>query len=381
MSDTVKVAISTDFFTSFARLPKAQQGKVSKFIVQFKNDPRSRAINYEHIAVARDPAMRSVRIDQSYRGIVLAPKEGNVYLLLWVDHHDEAYEWAARHRCNINPETGAVQIFEVSRGEGVGEEGSQEGRPAGVFEGLKDRELVRLGVPEVMIAEVRAVSGEQELDAIESRLPVEAYEGLFLYLAGAAYEDILREREGTPEKVDTEDFASALERVESQSRFVVVENETELVKMLAAPLEKWRVFLHPSQRKLVEGKKHGAFRVLGGAGTGKTVVAMHRAKWLAEHALGEHGRVLFTTFTRNLATDIESNLKTICPPEIMERIEVVSIDRWVWNFLRRHDYEYQVLYGFEDTDSFWEKALDLKPLSPDLPDSFYREEWTRVIQP
>ena len=114
MPENVKVAISSDFFSAFSRLPQAQQGKVSKFVTNFQKNPVSTGINYENIANAKDPNMRSVRIDQAYRGIVLKPEEGNVYILLWVDHHDEAYDWATRHKCNINPQTGALQIFEAS---------------------------------------------------------------------------------------------------------------------------------------------------------------------------------------------------------------------------------------------------------------------------
>ncbi len=381
MPENVKVAISTDFFSAFSKLPQAQQGKVSKFIINFQKNPVSSAINYEKIAIAKDPNMRSVRIDQAYRGIVLKPEKGNVYLLLWVDHHDEAYDWAARHKCTINPETGAVQVFEaVDAGAANDTIVEPVSGVSGQFDELKDKELVRLGVPEELMPVVRGVRNELELDAIENRLPLEAYEGLFMYMAGSRYDEIINEREQKVETVDTEDFSTALDKVESMSRFVVVDNELELAKMLNEPLEKWRVFLHPSQRKLVKGKKNGPCRVLGGAGTGKTVVAMHRAKWLTENALQDNQRILFTTFTKNLATDIENNLKSICSPETMKRIEVINLDRWVRGFLRKRNYEYKILYG-SDSDRYWDNAMDLKPLEVDVPDSFYKEEWLRVMQP
>ena len=250
----------------------------------------------------------------------------------------------------------------------------------GLFDELKSKELVRLGVPEEQIPLVRNVHNEMELDAIENRLPVEAYEALFMYMAGSRYDEIINEREQKEEPVDTKDYSAALERAESKSRFVVVDNELELSKMLNAPLEKWRVFLHPSQRKLVEGQKKGPFRVLGGAGTGKTVVAMHRAKWLAENALEDNRKILFTTFTKNLATDIEANLKSICTPAVMSRIEVINLDRWVSGFLRKRNYDHRILYG-SGGEQLWERAMDLKPLDVNVPDLFYREEWVRVIQP
>ena len=90
----MKVAISSDFLISFSAIPKKQQTKVRDFIEKFKRDPAASGINYEKINGARDNNLRSVRIDVSYRAIILKPETGNVYLLLRVDNHDEAYQWA-----------------------------------------------------------------------------------------------------------------------------------------------------------------------------------------------------------------------------------------------------------------------------------------------
>jgi superfamily I DNA/RNA helicase len=149
--------------------------------------------------------------------------------------------------------------------------------------------------------------------------------------------------------------------------------------MLAAPLEKWRVFLHPTQRKLVERNWNGAVRVLGGAGTGKTVVAMHRAKWLVQNRFTEPtDRILFTTFTRNLAVDIEANLKSICSPELMRRIRVVNLDAWVTEFLRQEGVETRIVYS-DETQDLWRQAYTIAPVELGLPLSFYREEWQTVV--
>ena len=251
--------------------------------------------------------------------------------------------------------------------------------PPPAFRALKDRELTRLGVPPAMLAEVRTIRGEEALDAMQARLPVEACEALFLYLAGETYEQLVLEREAPAEPVDTGDFAKALERDESRARFVVVEDEMELEAMLNAPLERWRVFLHPSQRRLVERRWNGPVRVLGGAGTGKTVVAMHRARRLARDP--QPGRILFTTFTRNLAADIENNLRAICTPEEMARIEVTNLDRWVVGFLRRRRYRFRIVYDRgRDAGEAWQRALDLKPPGLDFPDAFYGDEWEQVVQ-
>ena len=381
MAGRPKMAMSSDFLDAFAKLPRPQQRGVRTLISRFNADPTASGLNYERIHAARDPAMRSLRIDQGYRAIVLKPEHGDVHMLLWADKHDDAYTWAERHECRINAETGALQVYEP-RAEPDAEAAAPVEAPADAvpplaFRNLRDRELARLGVPAAMLAEVRTVRDDADLDGMQPRLPLEAYEALFLYLAGESYEDLVREREAPQEPVDTRDFASALSRDDSRGRFVVVEDELELEAMLNAPLERWRVFLHPSQRRLVERPWNGPARVLGAAGTGKTVVAMHRARWLARNLPGR-GRILFTTFTKNLAADIKHNLGAICKPEELARIEVTNLDHWVVGFLRGRRYEFRIRY--ERVQEAWQRALDLKPTDLDVTDAFYDDEWEQVIQ-
>ncbi len=389
MQQHPRVAISGGFFSAFAKLPRSQQNKVNKFIVNFQKNPMSPGINYETIQDASHSDMRSVRIDQAYRGIVLKPAKGNVYLLLWVDHHDAAYDWARRHHCSINEATGAIQIYEVDQVAGPECDASTPNETemeAGcdAIRHLRDRELLRLGIPETLIPLARSISGEQDLEMIETRFPEDAAEALVMLLAGFSYEEIINDREAAAEQqqISTDDFAAALDRAVTKRSFYVADDELELQAMLNAPLEKWRVFLHPSQRKIAYGNKNGAMRILGGAGTGKTVVAMHRAKWLAEHAATGKHRVLFTTFTRNLASDIKMNLASICSNQTLENIEVINLDRWVNRYLHQQKYEYRVVYDRDDTrEGLWLRAMDLIPSDLSFPDAFYREEWERVIQP
>lgn len=381
MTPQARLAMSSDFLEAFSVLPRPQQRKIRTLITQFAADPTSPGLNYESIQATDN--LRSLRIDRSYRAIVLKPERGRVHLLLWADKHDEAYQWARRHHCRVHPETGALQIYEP---QATSESSHSEADrppdlpPSGPFAELKDRQLRRLGVPEAMIAEVRRLEGEAALDALQKRLPLEAYEALFLFLAGDSYEDLIRERETPDREVDTDDIDKALERMESRGRFVVVENEIELEEVLNAPLEKWRVFLHPSQRRLVERQWNGAVRVLGGAGTGKTVVAMHRARWLARN-LPEGQRVLFVTYTRNLAADIENNLRSICSPREMNRIDVANLDRWVHAFLQRRNYDFQIVYdrGRGRWNELWRQALALKDSDLDVPDAFYEDELDQVV--
>lgn len=376
----VRVAISADFLKAYSKVSKDRQTRVRNFIEKFKANPTASGLNYEKIADASDPNIRSVRVDQQYRAIVLKPAQGNVYMLLWVDNHDDAYAWATKRQFSIHPDTGALQVVDVSE---VASPVASLSAPeaAGLFDSVRDRELRRLGIPESSIPAVRALHSEEDLEENADGLPQEAYEALIMLAAGYSVEDAERELERTTKtRVDTQDFAAALDNADSQRRFVIVDDDYELQQMLAAPLEQWRVFLHPTQRKIVEMNANGPARVLGGAGTGKTVVAMHRAKWLAEHLAGAtKGRILFTTFTKNLATDIKESLQSICDTATLGRIEVINIDAWVSQFLRQSGYEYRIVFG-DELSQIWQSALNQAPSELAFDDQFYRDEWEKVVQ-
>jgi len=377
----IKVAIASDFLLSFSKIPRKQQAKVMDFVTKFRSNPNLPGTNYEKIVNAKDQNMRSVRIDKSYRGIVLKPEKGNVYVLLWVDLHDKAYKWAENKVYTIHPETGSLQVIEIE--EAVKETPIIHDIEKALFEDIRDKHLLKLGLPEVQIPLIRSLKTVDELDQISGQIPQEAYESLFFLAEGFSLEEVFQEMEADKKirDIDTDDFSSALENPDSRRRFYVVEDDLELAAILNEPLEKWRIFLHPSQQKLVERDWNGPVRVLGGAGTGKTVAAMHRAKWLAQNRFTTNkDRILFTTFTRNLAADIQENLSKICTTDMMRKIEVVNLDRWVFEFLKKNGYDYTIDYG-NRTRALWNKALDLVPADLDFDLSFYREEWERVIQP
>jgi hypothetical protein len=383
-----KVALAQDFLANLSKLPSSIQSKVLKWALKFQSDPTSNGINYETIKGAHDKNLRSVRIDQDWRGIVFKPDKGDVYVLIYVDKHDDAYRWAETRRVAINPVTGAMQLFAVERMEEAPAPQNQESDanlPATatpLYATLSDAELLSIGTPEELIPQVRNIRSEHELDSMQEGLPVEAYEGLFLIAAGDTVSEVLTARETrVDKKVDTEDFATALHTAESQARFVVVDDPDTMTAIMNAPLAQWRVFLHPTQRKLADSDRNGPMRVLGGAGTGKTVLAMHRAKWLAEHRLEAGQKVFFTTFTKNLAQDIEENLKTLCSQTTMQKIEVKNLDAWVHGFLRKHQYEYTIIFHRRSGPAAdaWNLALAAADTTLGLPPGFYEEEFENVI--
>ena len=374
MMDKPMVAISTDFLTSFASLPKQKQGKATEFFNKFRTNPNSPGINYEKIDEGIDKNICSVRIDDTYRAIVVRCPDTNVYMLLWVDHHDEAYAWAKRKKCSINKITGSVQVFDVQE---VAVEKQVEKET--IFAAFTDDQLIRMGLPEEQIPMVKGIETMDEFYAMKKSIPEDAYEGLEWLANGFEYDEVIETLyEDGAEQVKDDDFAAALQSDSSKKSFVIVDGEEELKRIMMEPLEKWRIFLHPTQREIVNRDYSGPARVLGGAGTGKTVVAMHRAKRLAAD-LPAGKRVLFTTYTRNLAEDIRENLRKIAPIDQMKKIEVINLDAWVASFLRGQGYEYSISYG-DELDKIWNDAIAQAGGALDYTKNFYIDEWIKVVQ-
>jgi UvrD-like helicase C-terminal domain/AAA domain len=383
LANPIRVAMSDDFFDAFSRLPKNAQGKISELLNRFKQAPNRAGLNYESIHNSLDKRMKSLRVDDAHRAIILKPETGNTYIFLWVDKHDDAYQWATRKKCIVNEVSGALQIIDVEAVAATIERMPKYAtQPVGKFDAVIDRDLMRLGVPGILLPAIRQVVTDEDVDQILPHLPKEASDALIMLAAGYPLGEVFAQLEKTKEQpaIDPEDIEAALNNVDSRSRFIVITDDAQLEEMLAAPLAKWRVFLHPSQRNLVEKDASGSVRVLGGAGTGKTVVAMHRAKWLAEHRFNRpQDRILFTTFTKNLAVDIEANLRSICSKEVMQRIRVINIHAWVEEFLKSEGVDATIVYDENATKDIWDTAYIIAPTEPQLPLSFYQEEWRDVV--
>ncbi|MBW7882330.1 MAG: ATP-dependent helicase [Caldilineaceae bacterium] len=385
---TPQLFVSDDFLTAYARIPRNQQKKVREFLAKFRVDPTAASINYEPIHNVRDQRIRTVRIDQTYRAVILHPDTGDHYVLVWVDHHDRAMEWAANKIFPVNPVTGALQMLDMAQMAEVDARAPQQAAPADkaveeyrLFETFSNEDLLRTGLPAPLLPSVRSLRRAEELDALEAYLPAEAFEALY-WIANLGYSvKQALEAVGTqiPSKpVDPEDLSAALAHPDSQRRFHLVESDEELGDILDAPLEKWRIFLHPSQAQLVERHFNGPARVLGGAGTGKTVVAMHRARYLARNVFpAPNDRILFTTFTRNLATNIAQNLDNLCGAE-RARIEVTNLHAWATQFLRNQGIPVAIAEE-DDIAQCWQNAL-YGTGNGDWPEALLRNEWNHVIQ-
>ena len=203
------VAISADFFTAFSALPKRVQGRVSEFIVKFKSNPQAPGFNYEKVRNSIDKKIFSVRIDDTYRGIAVRQPESGVYLLLWVDHHDAAYAWAERRKCEVNPHSGTVQIYTVNQTD-------FEHVPSfkGIFSHLTDEQLLHLDVPEEQLSFVRSLASNEDFYTCKDTLPDNAYENLEWIANGFSFKEIAREME-LKQEYASYDLAMAIQTASS----------------------------------------------------------------------------------------------------------------------------------------------------------------------
>ena len=376
----MNIALGMQFLAQLNTLPEKVRGKVLEFFEKLNADPKSPGINYEVVNGSHRRSLHSVRIDQDYRAIVGRPG-GDVYMLLWVDKHDAAYKWAEGRACEVNPQTGTMQVYQTVERTRIVEVPQYVAQAAPLFVKLSDAQLLRIGVPQEQLSDVRAVHSDAELERLLPSLSAELSEPLTMLAAGFTYDEVLQQLDYAPEPglVDTSDVLQALKRPETRKSFHVVENESELNEMmLNASLEAWRIFLHPTQRKIVERDWNGPVRVLGGAGTGKTVVAMHRAKWLLENRLVEpRQKILFTTFTRNLADDIRENIDRLVPAH-RDRIEVLNLDSWLSRFFKARFPRWNIVFP-SDRSEAWGLALAHRSPELDFDEAFYRDEWEQVV--
>ena len=171
---TPTVAIGDSFLKSLMALPDKIMKKARETITKFQHDPTSPGLNYEKISNAKDARLRSIRIDQTYRCIVLKSEKGDTYILLWVDKHDEAYAWAEGRTCAVNPQTGSIQVVEVEEKSAPVAKPQVEAKPEkdtrpGLFEKFTDKDLEQLGVTEEMLPWVRGIKSDVDLEKLERR--------------------------------------------------------------------------------------------------------------------------------------------------------------------------------------------------------------------
>lgn len=385
-----RVSYDQGCLKSVRKLPDYVSGKFLDLMSRYMDNPSSNGLNLETVEGGRDKSLKSLRLDQNYRAIAFeTPKD---IMFVHVNEHDKAYRWAEGRRVKLDKATNRIRIVEeIEQNQEAVTNNEQE---KNLFSDFKDKKLIALGVAEEAIALARSLSSESELDDAQDRFDPLSFQVLYALAAGYSEEevyalvgDVIIEPSSTDQDKSFEDLITT---EESRQTIFTPQSIEELRRFFDGELEGWRIWLHPDQRKFAYKDYNGPAMVRGGAGTGKTVVAMHRAKYLADQLTADPQnagqKILITTYTTTLAKDIENNLKTLCPEYVSgsaPRIEVINLDRWAVQYLKKKQFNRRVVSTAADEqhiEGLWDEVFESLILPSGLSEAFIKAEWEQIIQ-
>ena len=364
--------IAPSFTSSLDKLTNDEQKAVKQTAFDLQTNPANPGLSFHKLDRARDKNFWSVRVSRDVR-IIVHRTDGNL-MLCFVGHHDNAYDWANRRKLEAHPRTGAAQIveirevvreIEIHKLVEVEDTPSEPAPPRPCFDDVSAERILGLGVPEEWVTDVLAAN-EDSLLKLAEHLPPEAAERLLVLATG-----------GTPEP--PREYRSTIDpfqHPDAERQFRVMENVEELKAALAYPWERWITFLHPDQRDVATTAFKGPARVCGSAGTGKTVVALHRAVHLAK---AHDANVLLTTFSRTLAKALRVKLDRLIAGDttLAKCITVRSLDEAALD-------SYEDVVGQPHTPTPSMLAAIIRAASQQVADHkfadrFLEAEWTEVV--
>lgn len=378
MNHKIQLFLHDSFFDAFSKLPKKIQKKTREFMNKFREDPTSSAINYEKIATFKDRSLRTVRVGQKYRAIIKAPQDGNGYHLLWVDNHDEAMDWARNKVFEYNASTQSFQMYDMPSIEvdsviddQTNENNSDLSEKKLLFDNYTDEELVKIGVPKDILSLVKTIKDNEQLELYSTNIPSDVYEYLYYLSEGISLDEIIDEIESG--KLEDEERLSA----NAQKSVYVLTEDTDLENILSGDFEKWKLFLHPSQRALAHGEFKGPMKITGSAGTGKTVCAIHRVKHLSK-GLGSFDKpILFSTYTKSLTQYLSSTIEKFDISN--SEVEIKNIDKLIFDLAKSVniiDKSSGMINSSQELE-IWKEIIEYNPSTFD--ERFLHKEYNDVI--
>ncbi|MET7712960.1 UvrD-helicase domain-containing protein [Streptomyces sp. NPDC005407] len=384
-----RLAFAQSFWDGYDALEKPVRAGVRKAMAKFQALTAAelnadKGLHLESVGNARDPRMRTIRITDFWRGVVLAPDDGSdVFLLVTVLPHDDAYTWAAKRLYSANSATRALEVRDAVALDELTPlyETAARNAPRLLFAGVSDGTLSDLGIDGQVLRAARSLVDKAQLDAFATLLPEDQLEVLQYLAEGFTPEDVYRDvvavrrpADAPPEPV--EDLATVIANTSARIRLVT--GPEELEEMLEKPFEAWRVFLHPSQRRVAYRASYGGpVQVTGGPGTGKTVAALHRVK----HLLGrsKDGRILLTTYTNALAAGLRQMLGVLLDGNegLLARVDVTTVDAYANVIVRTKSGAAPKPVGDRDMHRLWEKTV--KQLDLPFTAQFMAQEYRHVV--
>jgi superfamily I DNA/RNA helicase len=328
---------------------------------------------------------------------VLAPDVGDTYCLLKVLPHEKAYAYARSRKFTVNQALGVIDVHDEAAREEAQPALEQAAASTGqrLFAHVSDGDLSRLGIDANTATIARLLPSEAHLEALQAMIPEVQYVALLGLAAGQTPEEVWAEISqyapaDPPDAIDTEDITRAMRRTPSKVLFV--EDSDELKRILEHSFAAWRTFLHPAQRKIAYAPKFaGPVQVTGGAGTGKTVTALHRAAHLARQALGQlpadggaKPPILITTYTKNLADALDGQFSLLTglsdadtARDLRGQVEILNVDRLANQVVSRSRGGSLAPIDDRDLLDIWAAAAEKAgaAFSP----TFLNREWRQVI--
>lgn len=311
------------------------QAQVLQFIMKMQRDPDANGLNLKPPKGGRDKRVRTARINDNFRAVLMHYAD-RIYYLVAVLPHDDAYTLASHIIFDINKVTGGVELINLASLHGTlsglpSQAAATSSAEPSLFATVSDADFARLGVHPSIVPALREIRSIDAILGFVEHLPKLARDVILCIADGMSVEDIwthVSSVAATDDTVDPEDYEAANERPATKESFVVTGDVVEFGRIMSEPLSAWRIFLHPAQRALAERKtpNKGSVRVTGGPGTGKTVVALHRVKALADR-LPPGQAILLTTYTTTLAELLRSLLEDLGGAQLTAKVDVRNIDK------------------------------------------------------
>ncbi|MEU4360498.1 3'-5' exonuclease [Promicromonospora sp. NPDC023987] len=296
------------------------------FIDKLRKDDTTPGLHIEPMAQAADPRARTGRVNQFWRAVLIkltGSHEEPHYVYLGTFPHDDAIAYARSVVFQRNPRTSAAEVIRVDFGgvpkrttepltRPVREDDSPTISPILQQHGVTFEDLVDLGLSAQVAHDALHAANQDGLLNVAVAVSGFQSEALLLLGTGQTVEQVRTSLKVEPVTGGTEhdtddDLIGALDHPVARMQFTYLQDDEELRAAIEDEnFARWRTFLHPEQKEHVSARTRGAFRLSGGAGTGKTVVLVHRAR--AMHRKNPDARIVLCTFNRTLANLLKSNL-------------------------------------------------------------------------
>ena len=336
-----QISITESYLYSVFKLDNQSKKQTINTVKQLAENSRSTSLQIHSIDRIRcDKSFRSARVNLDIR-IILAMR-GNEYILLYVDRHDDAYDWC-EGKFLKKTNFGAEYIYD----EKVMLEAKVSPELENPFYDLKkefsllkmhsvkDKHLKKLGIPEVHSENLLNIYDEDIFIDYIAIFPSELQEALLDLATGAkSFEDVINNLTDTSINNGNDNRPQK----DTKRRFYTPQSMEELeILMENDDFEKWTIFLHPSQESIVKKNFLGPALIEGGPGTGKTIVGIHRAVYLAEniYKFEDDKKILLCTFSKKLAKFISNKIDFLMKQHgVKNNVHVMSVDSFIYNSLK-----------------------------------------------